>query len=99
MVVHVVVWRVAAKGQAERAAATAENGAMLETLPGLVPGIRGFEVGVNALPGDNAGDVMVRASFADWPALGAYGTHPEHVKVAARIGELTAERRSVDYEA
>jgi hypothetical protein len=92
------MWRLAAKEAAEREAATAEMRELLEALPALVPGVRSLEVGVNGLPGDRASDVVLTVSFDDWPALRDYAVHPEHVRVAARIGELAAERRSVDYE-
>ena len=98
MVKHLVMWRLAATGDAERAAAVEEIRAMLEGLPAAVPGVRSLEVGVNGLPGDKASDIVVTTSFDGWTALRDYGSHPEHVKVAARIAELTSERRSVDYE-
>ena len=98
MIKHVVMWRLASTDDAERAAAADEIREMLEALPPLIPVVRSLEVGVNGLPGDKASDVMVIASFDGWTALRDYGSHPEHVKVAARIGELTSERRSVDYE-
>ena len=98
MVRHVAVWRLAAADDAGRSAAVAEMRALLEALPDLVPGVLSLEVGVNGLPGDTASDLVLTTSFADWSALRDYAVHPEHVRVAARIGQLTSERRSVDYE-
>ena len=98
MVKHIVMWRLAAEGTAEREAAAAEIRELLESIPALVPRVRSLEVGVNALPGDRASDIVLTTSPDGWPALRGYAVHPEHVRIAARIGELTAERRSADYE-
>jgi len=98
MVHHVVMWRVDGSGAEGRESAVAEIASLLESLPEQVPGIRGLEVGVNALPGDMAADVMVSVKLDEWNALRDYAVHPAHVRVAARIGALTVERRSVDYE-
>jgi hypothetical protein len=98
MVRHIVMWRTVGDSPEARAAAAGEIRSLLEPLPGLVPGIGEFEVGVNALPGSNASDVVLTVTFDGWNALRDYGIHPEHVKVAERIRELTIERRSVDHE-
>ena len=98
MIKHVVMWCLAATDEAEREAASTEIRAMLESLPSLVPGVRSLEVGENGLPGDKAADIMVIASFDSWTDLRDYAVHPEHIEAAVRIGELTSERRSVDYE-
>jgi hypothetical protein len=98
MVNHLVMWRLAATDESQRAADAAEIRGLLEPLRDVVPGVRSLEVGVNGLPGDKASDLVLITSFDDWTGLRDYGIHPEHVEVAARIRELTTERRSVDYE-
>ncbi len=97
MVKHIVMWKVEGAGPDDRAATAEEIRAMLETLPGLVPGIRSLEVGVNEMAGDQASDLVLITEFDDWHALRDYGVHPEHVKVAERIRQLTTERMSADY--
>lgn len=99
MIRHIVMWTVEGAGPEDRSATAAEIRAMLETLPGLVPGIRRLEVGVNELAGDQASDLVLITEFDDWHSLADYGVHPEHVKVAERIRQLTTGRMSADYEA
>lgn len=100
MVRHVVMWRVreGALGM-ERAALLAEFKRRLETLPALVPSIRGFEVGVNALPAETASDLALVSSFEDWEGLQAYLDHPAHREVAAFIKQVVSDRRVADFEA
>ena len=97
MIRHIVMWNTVARDEAGHAAQVAEIRALLEALPGVVPGIESLEVGVNELPGDNGADVILIGEFADWPALKDYAIHPEHVKAADRIREITQSRKSVDY--
>ena len=98
MIKHVVMWKVEGAGPEDRAATAAEIRAMLESLPGQVPGIRSLEVGVNSLPGDQASDLVLITEFDDWGSLKAYAVHPSHVEVAEKVRQLTTERMSADYE-
>ncbi len=98
MIKHIVMWNVEGAGPEDREATAAEIRAMLESLPGFVPGIRSLEVGVNEMAGDQASDLVLITEFDDWNALKEYGIHPEHVKVAERIRQLTTSRMSADYE-
>jgi hypothetical protein len=98
MIRHIVMWRVEGAGPEDRTQTAAEIREMLEALPGSVPGIRSLEVGVNALPGDQASDLVLVTEFDDWESLKRYAVHPAHVEVAERVRQLTTERMSADYE-
>lgn len=97
MIRHIVMWDTVARDEAGQNAQIAEIRALLEALPAIVPGVESLAVGVNELPGDNGADVVLISEFADWSALKEYAIHPEHVKAADRIREITQSRKSVDY--
>ena len=98
MIRHVVMWSV----RGEDAAAHARNVALLkaefESLRGRVPGLLALEVGVDDSRVDYACDVVLIADFASRRALADYATHPEHLRVRARLGDLRSARHQVDYE-
>ncbi|HKX43186.1 MAG TPA: Dabb family protein [Burkholderiaceae bacterium] len=95
---HVVMWSV----RGEDAAAHARNIALLksefESLRGRVPGLLALEVGVDDSRVDYACDVVLIADFASRQALADYATHPEHLRVRTRLGDLRSARHQVDYE-
>ena len=97
MIRHIVMWDTVARDEAGQTAQIAEIRALLEALPAVVPGVAMLEVGVNELPGDNGADIVLISEFADWSTLKEYAIHPEHVKAADRIREITQSRKSVDY--
>jgi hypothetical protein len=97
MIRHIVMWDTVARDEVGQAAQIAEVKSLLEALPAVVPGVASLHVGVNELPGDNGADVVLISEFADWSTLKEYAIHPEHVKAADRIREITQSRKSVDY--
>lgn len=98
MLKHIVMWQLKdnALGM-DKPALVAEMKKRLEALVGQVPSIRGFEVGVNVIPGDTARDLVLVSSFDDGAGLQAYVEHPLHQEVVAFVKQVAQERRAVDY--
>lgn len=99
MIRHVVMWSV----RGEDAGAQARNVAFVksefESLRGQVPGLIALEVGVDESRIDYACEVVLIADFATRQALADYSTHPAHLRVRGRLGDLRSARHQVDYEA
>jgi hypothetical protein len=81
--------------------------ATLATLA-TIPGVRGFEVGVNTrhdridaedrgLEGGDGVDLVVHAVFDDDAALAAYTAHPVYQRSVAVVRPLRETRIAVDY--
>lgn len=81
----------------------AEVDALLATvrrLPEQIPGILDLQCGRNFSPGRAHGyEVALRVRFAGRAELAAYGPHPAHQPVSARIAELCADVLALDFEA
>lgn len=99
MLTHVVMWKLRSEalGMAKPELAV-ELRRRLMALVGVVPEIRTFSVGINALPGDTAADVVLVSSFDDFGALDRYVKHPQHQEVVAFVKQVITERRAVDFE-
>lgn len=77
-----------------------EVAAKLGELPGLIPEIKGYDLGVNAGVNPGAYDFALVADFADLDGYLAYRDHPAHRAVVDDyIAPITAERASIQYEA
>ena len=100
MIRHIVMWRL--KEQAEGGSKW-ENArkakSMLEGLNGKIPGLVKLEVGLDFSRTDSSADLVLYSEFETRAALDEYQRHPEHLKVAAFIGQIRAERLVADYEA
>ena len=94
---HVVLlkWSDTATIEQRRAVPTA-----LETLPPLIPEIRGYRVGVDAgLAPEGKSDLVVVADFDDIAGYVVYRDHPVHQDVIARfIRPILASRAAVQHE-
>jgi hypothetical protein len=91
MLLHVVMWCLRERGDAE------ELAARLRALDGCVPGLLGLEVGIAADAGVADGaDVVLVSRFTDAQALAAYGGHPQHQALAEWLRPRRSERRVVD---
>ncbi len=99
MITHIVMWRVKdlAAGLA-KPELLARLKADLEGLVGRVPSLLSLSAGINLKPSDQAADLVLHTTFADWAALEAYIVHPAHQQVAAFLREAVIERRVVDFE-
>ncbi len=98
MIKHIVMWNL----RGDDAAARASNIALLkrefESLRDCIPGLLHLEVGVDDSRVDYACDVVLYTEFASREALADYATHPEHLRVRARLGDMRIARHQVDYE-
>lgn len=70
---------------------------LLRSLERNVPTLSAIEVGVNAVAGADARDVVLIARFERWEDLEAYRSHPFHLDVATEIASLTDSRAYVDF--
>lgn len=72
----------------------------LRALPGQIPEIRGYEVGVDLGWREGNPDVAVVATFDDETGWRAYVEHPAHIAVIEQhIEPFVAERASVQFPA
>jgi heme-degrading monooxygenase HmoA len=97
MIKHVVMWNVrgATPDQRNEAIRLVKSG--FEGLIGRIPGLLHLEVGVDTSGVDYACDVVLYTVFASQQALDAYATHPEHLRVRTRLGDIRIARYQVDY--
>lgn len=70
----------------------------LLSLFGKIVELKYIEVGVNYDLATKLHDICLITHFESVDELDVYRTHPEHLKVAALIGQHAVERASVDYE-
>jgi hypothetical protein len=69
----------------------------LQALPGLIPEIEGYEVGLDVSRADNSYDVGLYSTFADAEALERYRVHHAHQAVLQLIGEISPQRIVTDW--
>jgi len=72
--------------------------ARLLALRGIVPEIRGIEIGKDVLHGEMSYDMALYMTFDSLVALEAYKVHPEHKKISAFVKEVRIARACVDFE-
>ncbi|MBC8376589.1 MAG: Dabb family protein [FCB group bacterium] len=95
MIKHVVSWEFA---QDNKAANLKRMQALLEELPGLIPEIVDYEVGLNIKDSELAMDMVLISAFADETALQGYANHPEHKRVVEALHSVTSRAVIVDYK-
>jgi len=93
MVRHILVLQARADATTEAIEACR---AALGALVGLIPGLVNFHWGTNVAPVERRGGFThgFTMDFVDQASLVAYGPHPQHVPVAAKVRE-TFERIAV----
>jgi len=96
MIRHVALMKLTA------AATDADRDALLEALrqlPGLVPEVRSYSVGVDAGLAEGNFEVVVVADFDDADGYAAYSANADHQRVLVElIRPVLAERAAVQYE-
>lgn len=97
MLRHIVLFRMKATEDAERAASVARLSGALTALPPHIDQIRALSVGANVLQRPGNWDLALTVDVDDAAALEVYRVHPEHQKVLALVDELAAERCAVDF--
>jgi hypothetical protein len=99
MITHVVQWKIKETALSmDKPALLQKLKADLEALPSDIEEILSLTVGINEAESDAASDVVLLSTFADWPALNRYQTHPAHQKVVSFVKQVVTERRVVDFE-
>lgn len=73
--------------------------AMLEALPGRIPGLTDYVFGRDLGLTEGTGDFAIVATLPDAEALRGYLEHPEHVPVGRHLRGLAASRIAVQIEA
>ena len=69
----------------------------LRALPGQIPEIRTYEVGLDELHGPRSWDVVLVSGFDSFEALQTYIQHPAHQEVVAYLEQVTETRAPVDF--
>lgn len=98
MIRHIVMWRVRGETPGERQEARRLVKESFEGLRGLIPGMLKLEVGLDSSAVDYACDVVLVTEFDSQAALDGYATHPEHLSVRERLGDIRTARFQVDYQ-
>ena len=99
MVKHVILWQLKDELTAdEKASVKAGIKEGLESLLGIVPGLREIKVHTEGLASSNA-DVMLWSVFDSEASLKGYASHPAHVEVAdTKVRPFTKTRLCLDFE-
>ncbi len=95
MIKHIVAWDVPEAGKSEN---ITRLKTLLEELPGLIPEIKLYEVGVNIKDSEHAKDMILLSGFADQAALDRYAVHPEHQRVVQELRKVAQKTVVVDFE-
>jgi len=99
MIKHVVMWKLKEEAGGHSSSQNAQElKRRLEVLPASISCIRFLEVGLNFAEGEAAWDVVLISGFDTREDLEVYRVHPDHVSVARFVGEISVDRRVVDFE-
>lgn len=99
MIKHIVMWKL--KEEHEGADKDEIMDRVKEELEGLkssIPEIKTMEIGRNSNELPTSFDIALYSEFESQEDLDIYKEHPEHVKVAQFIRQVTADAVVVDYE-
>lgn len=97
MLRHIVLLRMNAATEAERASQAGRLSDALNALPPHIEQIRALSVGRNILENPGNWDLALTVDVDDEAGLDAYRKHPEHLKVIELINETVADRCAVDF--
>ena len=97
MIRQIVMWRLRGETPHERQEARRLVKESFEGLRGQIPGMLKLEVGLDSSAIDYACDAVLVTEFDSQAALDAYATHPEHLRVRERLGNIRTARFQVDY--
>ncbi len=97
MLRHIVLLRMNATTDAERASSVARLSGALASLPAHISQIRELSVGTNVVLRPGNWDLSLTVDLDDAEALEEYREHPEHQKVLELINQLVADRCAVDF--
>lgn len=97
MINHVVLFKLKDFPAVEKENVLLELKGMLENLKDKISEVKYLEVGLNFEVLAKSHDIVLLSHFESFEDLNKYRTHPEHLKVLAKIGETTVSRAAVDY--
>lgn len=69
-----------------------------ENLDERIPEIKFLQIGFDQLQSDASFDFVVNVDIEHLEDLPLYANHPEHLKAAAIVKEMAADRKVIDYE-
>lgn len=99
MIRHIIMWKFADEAMGKSKEENMETvRARLLALRGIVPEIRGMEIGKDVLHSEMSYDMVLYMTFDSLAALEAYKVHPEHKKISAFVKEVRIARACVDFE-
>ncbi|MCK9196249.1 MAG: Dabb family protein [Syntrophales bacterium] len=75
-----------------------DMGKSLESLPGKIAEIKGFEFGPDILKSERSYDFALIATFTGLGSLKSYQVHPEHIPVIQKVRGLCEAILVVDFE-
>lgn len=96
MIRHVVMWKLAATEDTERAMVTREIIRLLEGLPEVIPGVTSLEVTTDLGEDNSNFDLVLVSEHVSHKALADYQEHPAHRAAAQWIREHVSARACVD---
>ena len=71
----------------------------LKELPGLIPEIRGFEVGNDVLHSERSYDMVLISVFENLDSMQRYQVHPAHQEVVVTLKKICDSILAVDFDA
>ena len=98
MINHIVLFKLKDYSVSEKEIVLAELKELLEGLKNKITQVKYLEVGLSYEMDAKSHDIALLSHFESVEDLDKYRIHPEHLKVVARIGEVTVSRAAVDYE-
>lgn len=98
MLRHIVMWKFLPEAQGHTKEENMDIIAQrLKALIPIIPEIKAFEIGKDALHSSMSYDMALIMKFESFEALEAYKNHPEHKKVSAYVKSVREARTCVDY--
>ena len=98
MINHIVLFKLKDYPASEKETILEEVKSLLQGLKAKIPEVKYIEVGLNYEVNAKSNDIALISHFENVEDLDKYRVHPEHLKVVARIGEVTVSRAAVDFE-
>ena len=95
MIKHIVMWKLAEENKKENMDKMKK---VLEDLQEKIEEIVEIEAGIDINGSEAAYDIVLYSSFKSDEDLARYQKHPDHLKAADFIKQVTIDRAVVDYE-
>ena len=99
MIKHIVMWKIKESHEgADKGELMDRIKEDLEGLKNTIPEIKTMEIGRNSNELPTSFDIALYSEFESNEDLETYKEHPDHVKVAQFIRQVTTDAVVVDYE-